>query len=399
MKQVNLKNRRLLKIFLPIAFGTAFSLWGDATLYTVLPTHTPEAGILLGAVGIILGINRAVRILSNGAAGWLYDHFSQKRLFILAMFIGALSTSCYAVAHGFWLLFAGRVIWGMAWSLIWVGGGTIILNFTEETDRGRWTGFYQTWFFFGAGSGAFFGGILTDQVGYHNTMWIAAFVTALSGCLVLVFLPEIPKRREKLETPEGLKKIEGLFSRHLWLTAIIQGFNRFCFAGVLYPTMGLLVKERLLSANFLIGTATLTGILMAGRTLISMLTAPLAGSLSDKIGSRWKVILWAFIAGIITMLLLVTGSPVLIILGISGSAVIASAVQSLVIALTGDLVGTDQRGKAIGILHTIGDLGSAIGPPCAYALLPVIGLTGVYLLCAGLFVIGFFLLFLQTRIM
>jgi MFS family permease len=124
-----------------------------------------------------------------------------------------------------------------------------------------------------------------------------------------------------------------------------------------------------------------------------MLTAPLAGSLSDKIGSRGKVILWAFIAGIITMLLLVTKSPVLIILGILGSAVIASAVQSLVIALTGDLVGTDQRGKAIGFLHTIGDLGSAIGPPCAYALLPAIGLTGVYLFCAGLFVIGTLLLF------
>ena len=99
------------------------------------------------------------------------------------------------------------------------------------------------------------------------------------------------------------------------------------------------------------------------------------------------------------MLLLVTRLPVLIILGILGSAVIASAVQALVIALTGDLVSPDQRGKAIGILHTVGDLGSAIGPPCAYALLPVIGLTGVYLLCAGLFVIGSFLLFLRSRIM
>jgi MFS family permease len=121
-----------------------------------------------------------------------------------------------------------------------------------------------------------------------------------------------------------------------------------------------------------------------------MSTAPLAGNVSDKIGSRWKVISWAFIVGIIAMLLLVTGNPVFIILGILGSAVIASAVQSLVITLTGDLVGANQRGKAIGLLHTVGDLGSAVGPPCAYALLFIIGLKGIYLLCAGLFAIGWF---------
>ena len=47
-----------------------------------------------------------------------------------------------------------------------------------------------------------------------------------------------------------------------------------------------------------------------------------------------------------------------------------------------------QRGRAIGLLHTAGDLGSAIGPPAAYALMPWIGLRGVYLLCAGLFAAG-----------
>jgi len=35
-----------------------------------------------------------------------------------------------------------------------------------------------------------------------------------------------------------------------------------------------------------------------------------------------------------------------------------------------------------------GDLGSAIGPPAAYILIPWIGLRGVYLLCAGLFAAG-----------
>jgi MFS family permease len=64
------------------------------------------------------------------------------------------------------------------------------------------------------------------------------------------------------------------------------------------------------------------------------------------------------------------------------------SVQALVTALTGDLVGQAQRGRAVGLLHTVGDLGSAMGPPVAYALIPWIELQGVYLLCAGLFAAG-----------
>ncbi len=46
-------------------------------------------------------------------------------------------------------------------------------------------------------------------------------------------------------------------------------------------------------------------------------------------------------------------------------------------------------------MHTAGDLGSAIGPPIAYALLPLVGLPGLYLFCAGLFVMGLILVKVQ----
>jgi MFS family permease len=59
-----------------------------------------------------------------------------------------------------------------------------------------------------------------------------------------------------------------------------------------------------------------------------------------------------------------------------------------VTALTGDLVEKRQRGRAIGLLHTAGDFGSAAGPLIAYALLLRVGLSGIYLLCAVLFVAG-----------
>ena len=48
----------------------------------VLPTHTAAAGIVLSSVGILLGANRAVRILLNGLAGLAYE-FLVPRFYVL----------------------------------------------------------------------------------------------------------------------------------------------------------------------------------------------------------------------------------------------------------------------------------------------------------------------------
>ncbi len=361
---------------------------GDATLYAVLPTHTAEAGITLAVVGILLGVNRAVRLVFNSIAGWLYDRFSPRGLFILGLGIGAFSTACYAITPGFWLLLVGRTFWGMAWSLIWVGGGTILLNLANDGQRGRWTGLYQSWFFGGAGLGAFVGGILTDFAGYYRTLWIITSMQAFSVGFVLFLLPTIPKRTAHSRIDQKSQSLKTGFQHDFWLTILLHGLNRFCISGVLLATLGLLVKERFLSSNALSGAATLTGLLIAGRTLVSMAVAPLAGHLSDRLGSRWQVLSYALCVGVMAMMFLALNSRILTIIGILGGAVIASSVQSLTIMLTGDLVGTERRGKAISLLHTAGDFGSAIGSPCAYALLFHIELTGIYLICAGLFALA-----------
>ena len=77
------------------------------------------------------------------------------------------------------------------------------------------------------------------------------------------------------------------------------------------------------------------------------------------------------------------------ITGIAFGAIAGSSLQTLTTAVAGDAVDEAFRGRAIGLLHTSGDLGSALGPLSAYALLPWIGLTGVYIICAGLFLLGF----------
>lgn len=374
------------RVLWPLGLGTALSLMGDASLYAVLPTHTSDAGVTLGSVGVLLGANRAIRLLLNGPAGLAYDRYPRRYLFVPSLLIGALSTALYAATHGFWPLLVARLLWGLAWSGIWVGGATMILDVAASEERGRWTGLYQTWFFLGTTAGSLSGGFLTDRLGYAATMWIGAALTALGGLAALAFLPETrgarrPAPRTALAaTDAGQLTLGG--NGALWAAVLQQGVSRFVGAGVLSAILGLIVRDLLQPFALGLGIATLTGILAAGRTILSMAAAPLGGTVSDRLGSRWGVMAWAVAAGLVGMLLMAWGTPATIVAGVLLGAASAGCVQSLATTLTGDLVSPRHRGRAIGLLHTAGDLGSAIGPIVAYALLPWLDLRGVYLLCA-----------------
>jgi DHA1 family multidrug resistance protein-like MFS transporter len=100
------------KVLFPLALGTAVSQIGNATLYTVLPTHTAEAGITLGVVGILLSANRAIRLLLNGPMGLAYDRWPRRWLFVPALFGGVAPTILYATTRGFWSLLAARLLPG-----------------------------------------------------------------------------------------------------------------------------------------------------------------------------------------------------------------------------------------------------------------------------------------------
>lgn len=375
------------QVLFPLGLGTALSLIGDSTIYTVLPTHTADAGISLASVGILLGVNRAVRLLLNGPAGLAYNRWPRRRLFVPSLMVGALSTALYAATRGFWPLLVARILWGLAWSGIWVGGATIILEVSDDGDRGRWTGLYQTWFFLGSAFGALAGGFLTDLVGYANTMWIGAALTALGGGVAWARLPETrrprrPPRSHVDEAPPAapLARVSG----PLATAVLLLGVNRFVSAGVVAATLGLMVRDQLQPLAVALGVATVTGAFMAARTLISMVAAPLGGTLSDRAGGRWGVTAWAVALGAVGLLLMAWGTPAAVVAGVLLSSASAGCVQSLTTTLTGDLVEPAQRGGAIGLLHTSGDLGSAIGPSLGLALLPLAGLRGAFLLCAAL---------------
>jgi MFS family permease len=396
-----------LQTLLVIGIGTCLSLLGDASMYTVLPTHTLEAGITVASVGIVLSANRWVRLVLNGPMGIIYDRWNRRPFFVAALFIGAISTAIYGFTNGLWPLLIGRLLWGLSWAGIWVGGNTIILDITRLDNRGRWMGFYQIAFFLGAASGSMIGGTLTDLVGYHNTMKIHAGLTLLGAMIALIFLPETrsavrsvrshaPEKNDPLFPSAPLTRIQ------LISATALHGVNRIVMAGILTSTFGLYLLEKfgetIQIGDQSYGVATITGIGLGSATLISMFSAPISGAISDRIKNRWRTASGGLLPGMAGLSLLAIGSPLTIMMGIPLTATTSGSNQGLSTTLVGELGQVGRQGRRLGGLFTVGDLMSAIGPLLAYALIPVIQLKGVYILAASFFA-GMFLvtLWLSTR--
>ena len=387
------------RVVLPVGFGTALSLIGDATLYTVLPTRAAELGLALAAVGVLLSVNRFVRLGANGVAGWLCDRFSKRPLFIFSLLLGVVSTAVFALTTSYsWLLMA-RLLWGIAWAGIWVAGNGLVLDLTQAADRGRWTGNYHVSFFLGAAMGAYLGGWLTDWLGFAPAMGIAAGFNLLGVVVAWLFVPRtkgvqlISSLTKPTTNTSGdhIPDVTETNKQGQLVTAVsLLGVNRLVTAGILSATLGLYLQQTVGDTwqigNSTLGVATLTGLALGTTTLVSMLVAPTIGRLSDRTRNRWQAVAAGLLPGVVGFGWLAVGASGFALLGLPLTSISSSSNQSLSTAITGDL-SQSRRGRVLGILYTVGDLGSAIGPPLAYSLILVVPVAQLYVGCALLLLV------------
>ncbi len=419
-------SRRQLRLLIPVGLAISLSLPGDQTLYAVLPTQAQAVGISLGMVGVLLGINRLIRIPGNPIAGLLYDQFERRRLFLLGLLLGTLSTASYAIAQSFPAWLAGRLLWGIAWSLLNVGGLTMMLDVTEDHDRGRVIGLYQLSYLLGLAFSPLLGGLLTDAFGFRPALLIGAAVTGVAVIITCFALPET--RSTPLATAaygQPTKKFVTTLKqtlRHLTLPRILPLFNHparqpgqgartlrrvrkggllavsyiylvtfFAGNGVVMSTISLYLKQNfgdeVLIGNVVVGVASLGGLLLAMRSVVGMVAGPISGHLSDLKENRWPVVLVGISVGTAGFGVLILGRNFWsVVLGVVFIALSSGTLLTTLVALTGDLAASDRQGQAIGRLATAGDLGSATGPLLAYALVSLISLRWIYLLCGLSFV-------------
>jgi MFS family permease len=366
-----------------LGLGTAFSILGDSTLYTVLPNPNIADSVGLSAVNVgwLLGVNRLARIIFNGPIGSLADRLPRRGMLLASLGVGVLSTMVYAFANTMVAWLVGRILWGLAWSGIWIVGQAALLDVSDDDTRGRLSGLFQTWFFIGVGGSALLAGLFTDWLGFRGGLYLSAALTAAAWVLWWRQIPETRPHRPVEETSNEAKvtlsELIGVIRLAMPVFAI-----RFVFAGVIASTTILWMEQVLPSLpgafDRLVPLATLTGIMVATRTFSSVIGSSLVGMAADRFNWRWRLVALVLAIGAFGMWAMAESQWILAILGALLGAIAGSGVQTIVPALVGDRFELEESGRILGIIYTIGDLGSALGPPAAVALIASVSLLGVY---------------------
>ena len=139
------------------------------------------------------------------------------------------------------------------------------------------------------------GGVLTDWFGYHPAIWIGAVVTLVAAILWLFFMPETrPDHIAQTVDTSASSRIH--FSVPLVVAIGLLGLNWLLFNGILFSLLPQLLQvrvgESVTITGFAIQIASLTGMLTAANMVVSLLSAPLAGWLSDYTRNRWALVIF-----------------------------------------------------------------------------------------------------------
>ena len=358
---------------------------GDSLLYVALPLVYTSFGLSIVHVGILLSANRLVRFVSNTFAGYVYGRKPLKRVLTISIIAAFFINLSYGYIGGFIPFLLMRLCWGITWSFLRLGGYLSVVSFSDDLNRGRFMGVYQSISSIGFLSGGLVGGILLDSWGYTSANLLLAFGTFL---VIPIAFSLTDVRLESNEQDQDnrfdMRTLVG--DSELLSIGIGVMLTRLFLGSLISSTLSLYLVEvlgsegvTLLGRN--VGIATLTGFLFSFRLFSKFLLGPIIGVLSDKIGGQRTMIIF-FISGSTSLMLLalsqtlgsITLAVILSFLSDTGLGVVLASQVS-------DMVKTDEA-KNQYILSAFTnwiDIGSALGPLVIFSLINEISFNSIFL--------------------
>jgi len=366
-----------------VSTAVAFSLLGDQALYTILPTHFEDLGILGIHVGILLSVNRWIRLLTNHVAERVARRFHATLTLVLALTIGAAATLIYGIADSFAILLLARMTWGLCWSFLRQSGTMAAVDSADDRSVGRSVGLFHGISRMGSIVGFLLGGLLYEQVGYTATFVILAASSMLAVPTAIAAGVHRHVHTSEFMNAEPARAADRRSS--LIPCAVISGVATSMVAASLGYSLMEKIGQSITVGSIAVGIVVLNGILLASRHVIGSLGAPLLGHVLDRIGHKTGTTI--FIAG-------------------AGITLFAASVVSLLPALLGLLLCfflcatavhlslTSQAGrqgaKSFAHLASASDLGAAAGPGLIWLLLEFVKQPGLPFLVGGaLYVVAF----------
>ena len=346
---------------LSTALVVSASLLGDTLLYTVLPVSAASLGISRPIVGVILSLNRWVRLVTNPIAARLYERFPAGALIVVAIVLSAVSTAMYALPAALVVFLIGRLLWGFCYSVLRLGSFLAALE-DAASHAGRRIGNTRAVWGLGYFAGAVFAPFAVESVGWTGMCVIAAALTLVAG-IGPAYLAAGWQRRVRV--PE-----EGHIPASVWEPRLLALFvaatvQLGLYAGILVAAGGFRIDELfhegapifalVVPATFVAAAFALT------QRIAQVVWTPIAGRWSDRSANVAFVVSTVLALISVALLGLLRLDPILFVL-IGGCAFVNGLTTTIAVELAVSRRSRDHdRPRILAALHTWQDGGAAGG--------------------------------------
>jgi MFS family permease len=333
----------------------------------ILPVLMGAFQLKLADAGLLMSVFAITGLLLALPAGVILQRLGLKLSGLIALACLAAGSALGAVSSHVLMFLASRVIEGTGMGLLGVLAPTAIAMWFPREKQGAPMGIWATWVPVATLAMYILAPTLATNSGWQIVWWIACGYTLVAmlayGPLMrapspsersIGFPSDGQNQKTAFAVQSGLRA--ALANRNIWLLALeFACFNTiFTALGTFYPTF---LTE--IHAYPLAQAAWISSI----GTIFVLVSAPAAGWLSDRIGSR-RLVFTLPMLGIAAALLLpfrVTGWQILALQAIFG--LLAGAVATAIFAAAPEVMANPGlAGLALGVIMLGQNLGVLVGP-------------------------------------
>jgi MFS transporter, DHA1 family, multidrug resistance protein len=275
------------------SLALAFAGFGDAFLYAFLPVNHSLVGVPAVWVGVLLSINRFVRIISNGIMVHLFDRYGLRLVMIGGAALAIVSTLGYAFSSEIFLWIILRISWGLSFSALRVG----TLGYAIQNPQpGFALGIARSLQEAGPMLSLSISPFLLNYLDARNIL-LALGIASFPAFIFAWKLPVKVIRSSALTSGVKLK-----FPSTLNLITFVSAI---LIDGVLIIVLGILFLESGVNMS-LITAASLAAFYLAYRRICLVILSPFSGWIADRVGLG-KIFIFSLVFIITGMLIILTG--------------------------------------------------------------------------------------------
>jgi len=345
-----------------ICVSTVMVMAGQGVISPVLPIYADSFGVSTAMIGATVTAFGLARLITNVPAGIFADRRGRRTLLIGGPLITAIGMAGSGLSGGIWMLLAFRFVAGLGSGLYMTGAQIYLLDIAEPDQRGRFIATNQGALLVGVGFGPALGGLLADAYSLSTPFYVVAVGALLTGLYGYVRLPETLDAEARASAAERALD-QPKISRFVLLKSSDFLAVGFVSIGVFSIRAG--VRQTLvpLQLNQVFGVEVAElGVLFTALGVIGMVLIWPAGWAADRFGPKMLIVPTALMISVGIGVVSVADSLTVFIIGLTISAIGSSVTGPAPAAYVANLVEEDQRGAAMGMYRTFGDIG-VVGSP------------------------------------